>query len=53
MARELRRTRPGLPVIFMTGYSGLERQAKEEGAVAVLIKPVNFDELFAIIDRFC
>ena len=47
LARELRRLRPALPVILMTGFSHTvtAERARELGLAAVLHKPVSADEL--------
>ena len=44
---ELKRLRPELPAILMSGYAGpdLQRQAQEAGAEAVLMKPLAAAEL--------
>ena len=52
LARDLRRMYSGLPVVFMTGFSDMLQYAKAEGAAALLTKPVDLEDLFAIIDRF-
>jgi CheY-like chemotaxis protein len=50
-ARELRRACPGIVVIFMTGYSEMEGQAKEEGSAVVLTKPVDLAKLVELLKR--
>ena len=44
---ELRRLRPKLPAILMSGYGGpdLQRQAQAAGAEALLMKPLTAAEL--------
>ena len=50
LAREIRKRRPGLPVVLMTGYIEAARSAMSEG-LEVLIKPFKRDALAAILDR--
>ena len=47
LLREIRRRRPGLPVLMVTAYGDDERRrrADELGANAFLAKPVDFDQL--------
>jgi len=51
LAQRLRRLRPGLEVIFMSGYndSRLVSRGVEEANVKLLVKPFTPDELFAAI----
>jgi len=51
LVRELRRLRPALPVILMSGYGGpdLQAQAQAAGAQAVLMKPLAAAELAACL----
>ena len=51
LSREIKRIDPGAAVIFMTGYSDSEREALEEGAVAVLRKPLDYSLLFQILGQ--
>jgi nitrogen-specific signal transduction histidine kinase/ActR/RegA family two-component response regulator len=46
-ANELRRIRPGLPVVLMTGYSGslLPERIQEAGVRQVLLKPITLRAL--------
>lgn len=41
---------PDLPVVFMTGFSEYVDRAREEGAVAVLGKPLDFASLFECLE---
>jgi two-component system, response regulator, stage 0 sporulation protein F len=47
LLREVKRTRPDLPVIMVTAYGDDERRrrASELGAAEFLTKPVDFDHL--------
>ena len=49
--RNMRRLRPGLPIIMMTAYSSTaaETEACREGAQMMLYKPVDLDELLGSI----
>ena len=49
LAREIRRSRPGLPVVLATGYIEAARSAMAEG-MEVLVKPFQLDALAAILD---
>lgn len=48
--RKIKETCPHAAVIFMTGFSEFEQEAHDEGAVAVLRKPVNLEHLFETLD---
>lgn len=48
--RQIKQHRPQTAVIFMTGHSEFEQVAHDEGAVAVLRKPLEFDELFGLLE---
>lgn len=48
--RQIKQHCPHAAVVFMTGFSESEREAREEGAVAVLRKPLDFEHLFAMLD---
>jgi DNA-binding response OmpR family regulator len=52
LARALHETRPGLPVILMTGfsYTVTPETAHALGVNAVLQKPVSIDDLIAAVD---
>lgn len=45
-SREIKLAVPEAVIIFMTGYSDMESQAREEGALAVLRKPLDYAKLF-------
>jgi len=49
LAREIRKRRPGLPVVLTTGYIEAARSAVAEG-MEVLIKPFQLDALAAVLD---
>lgn len=51
--REMRRTRPGTPVILMTAYAAhdLLEQAEREGALMIMPKPISWPTLLALLDR--
>jgi len=51
--RKIKEISPGIQVIMVTAYSveNLIRDALREGAFGVLSKPLDFDELFDIIER--
>lgn len=51
LSREIKRIDSGAAVIFMTGFSDSEREALEEGAVAVLRKPLDYSLLFQILGQ--
>lgn len=42
-----------VPVAVMSGATDLEQRAQALGAVATLAKPIDFDRLLAIVDRYC
>ena len=46
LAREARRLRPALPIVFCTGFGDAraERVARELGAAAFIRKPIDFDQ---------
>jgi DNA-binding NtrC family response regulator len=50
---ELRRTRPALPVIFLSGHGDPEsvRTARERGACEYLVKPCGLSQIEAAIER--
>ncbi len=50
---EIRKVRPAVRAIMLTGYPSLEtaRQAKDLGALAYSVKPVDSDELEETVDR--
>jgi DNA-binding NtrC family response regulator len=51
--REMRRIRPGTPVILMTAYAAqdLLEQAEREGALMILPKPISWPTLIGLLDR--
>jgi CheY-like chemotaxis protein len=53
LLREIKRTRPDLPVMMVTAYGDDERRrrAREYGAAEFITKPVNFDVLKAQLRR--
>jgi hypothetical protein len=52
-ARAIRRLRPELPIVLITGYAtaGVEGQALEAGATAFLAKPFDVTELLDLVRR--
>ena len=48
--RLIKRSCPNTAVVFMTGYSEFEQVARDEGALAVLRKPVDLVHLFEILE---
>jgi signal transduction histidine kinase len=49
LAREVRRRRPGLPVLLTTGYAGSALRVAEAEGVAVLAKPYRVEVLAAAV----
>jgi DNA-binding NtrC family response regulator len=51
--REIRRLRPGMPVILMTGFAfeSLLEEAMREGAFAVLPKPFDMEQVLPLLLR--
>jgi DNA-binding NtrC family response regulator len=51
LAAEVRRVRPALPVVLMTGYSAVVAPGNEEslGVAAVLEKPVTIEDLLTAV----
>src|SRR4051812_18235007 len=51
LAAELRRVRPALPVVLMTGFSTVVKPGAEKalGVAAVLEKPVTIEDLLAAV----
>ena len=51
MARTLRRDNDGVQIVFITGYSDYIADGYEVEALHYLMKPVDEDKLFAVLDR--
>ena len=53
LAREIRRIRPAVPIIVMSGYGGsqLGNRAEEIGVTAVLRKPLHNRDLAEALAR--
>jgi DNA-binding NtrC family response regulator len=51
--KEMKKLAPSTPVILMTAYSvqGLIEEARSEGALAILQKPVALQKIFGIVDE--
>lgn len=49
--QEIRRLCGRVPVIFMSGFSLTELRAREMGASAVLSKPMDLGDLFAVLEK--
>jgi len=51
--KECKDVRPDIPIILLTGYGTLELEEKafEEGAYALIQKPVDADEFLAVVTR--
>lgn len=49
--RFVQEIQPGFPVILMTAYATVEKieEAMQEGVLLTLIKPLNIDDLLALI----
>lgn len=49
--KECKAVRPDIPIILLTGYGTLELEEKafEEGAYAVILKPVDVDVLLSVV----
>ena len=52
LARKLRSAGDTLPIIFITGYSEFMQDGYDVEALHYLLKPVNTDKLFAVLDRY-
>ena len=52
LAKKLRRDGDMLPVIFITGYSDYMGEGYEVEALHYLLKPVDKEKLFAVLDRY-
>lgn len=53
--QELSTQNPGLPVVLMTAYADdlLHDFDVKKGAIAILPKPLHFDELFELLQVYC
>jgi DNA-binding NtrC family response regulator len=53
LLRDLKKTRPDLPIILMTGFADLETavEALREGAADFLQKPINYEAIKITIER--
>ncbi len=52
LARKLRDNGDMLPIIFITGYSEFMQDGYDVEALHYLLKPVDKDKLFAVLDRY-
>lgn len=52
LARKLRNNGDMLPIIFITGYSEFMQDGYDVEALHYLLKPVDKDKLFAVLDRY-
>jgi len=52
LARKLRSKGDMLPIIFITGYSAFMQDGYDVEALHYLLKPVDKDKLFAVLDRY-
>lgn len=53
MAREIRRDNQTVQIVFITGYSDYISEGYEVAALHYLMKPVNEQKLYAVLDRAC
>lgn len=51
MARQIRRDNETVQIVFITGYSEYIAEGYEVAALHYLLKPVNGEKLFAVLDR--
>jgi signal transduction histidine kinase/CheY-like chemotaxis protein len=51
LAREIRRRRPGLPIVLTSGYADAARQGAEAEGIALLPKPYRIQDLAAALRR--
>ena len=51
MARQIRRDNETVQIVFITGYSEYIAEGYEVAALHYLLKPVNEEKLFAVLDR--
>ncbi|MBQ5311680.1 MAG: response regulator transcription factor, partial [Oscillospiraceae bacterium] len=52
LARKLRNRGDMLPIIFITGYSEFMQQGFDVEALHYLLKPLDRDKLFEVLDRY-
>lgn len=52
LAKKLRENGDMLPIVFITGYAEYMNEGYEVEALHYLLKPVNKDKLFAVLDRY-
>ncbi|MBD5128566.1 MAG: response regulator transcription factor [Ruminococcaceae bacterium] len=52
LARKLRADGDMLPIVFVTGYADYMNDGYEVEAMHYLLKPVDKDKLFAVLDRY-
>lgn len=52
LARRLRSNEDMLPIVFITGYSDYMNEGYEVEALHYLMKPVDKQKLFAVLDRY-
>lgn len=52
LAKKLREKNDKLPIIFITGYSDYMNDGYEVEALHYLLKPVNKEKLFSVLDRY-
>ena len=53
MAREIRRDNQTVQIVFITGYSDYISEGYEVAALHYLMKPVNEQKLYAVLNRAC
>lgn len=55
MLHRIRQTRPSLPVLLVTAYADIRDavEAMRDGAVSYLEKPIDLDELLALVRQAC
>ncbi len=51
MAKRIRRDNAAVQIVFITGYSDYIAEGYEVAALHYLMKPVNQDKLFSVLDR--
>ncbi len=51
LAKEIRKTDDALQIVFVTGYSDYIAEGYEVSALHYLMKPVNKEKFFAVLDR--